>query len=76
MSETASVRAQPWRLWTPPETAEALGVSLPTVYSWAASGFLPCVRLGRAVRFDPQMVRAWVERRSAPPAPVMSIRKG
>jgi len=75
VNQPQAVRTLPWRLWTPPDTAAALGVSLPTVYAWAASGFLPCVRLGRAVRFDPEVVRAWVERLSAPPAQVVPIRR-
>ena len=31
------------------EVAEQLGVSTPTIYRWALSGELPCLRIGRRV---------------------------
>jgi excisionase family DNA binding protein len=35
------------------EAARRLGVSLRTLYSLRAAGKLPCVRIGRALRFRP-----------------------
>jgi excisionase family DNA binding protein len=40
--------------------AEFLGVSKSWVYQAVAAGRLPCVRIGAAVRFDPNVIRAWV----------------
>jgi excisionase family DNA binding protein len=40
--------------------AEFLGVSKSWVYQATASGALPCIRIGAAVRFDPELIRAWV----------------
>jgi len=58
---TASVPApNDDRLWDPAETAAFLGMSESWVYTAARSGVLPAVLLGRAVRFDPATLRAWV----------------
>lgn len=48
------------RLWGPAEAAAFLGMSESWVYTAARSGVLPAIRLGRAVRFDPATLRAWV----------------
>lgn len=48
------------RLWDPAEAARFLGMSESWVYTAARSGVLPSIRLGRAVRFDPGTLRAWV----------------
>lgn len=45
----------------PSEVARLLACSSKTVYAWAASGSLPCVRLGRLVRFRAVDVRRFVE---------------
>jgi excisionase family DNA binding protein len=49
------------RLFRPPEVAQLLACSSKTVYAWVASGFLPCVRLGRLVRFRAEDVRRFAE---------------
>ncbi|HUG63651.1 MAG TPA: helix-turn-helix domain-containing protein [Gaiellaceae bacterium] len=41
--------------------AERLGVPKTWVLDSARSGAMPCVRLGRYVRFDPVDVDAWIE---------------
>jgi excisionase family DNA binding protein len=48
------------RLWGPAQAATFLGMSESWVYTAARSGVLPAIRLGRAVRFDPGALRAWV----------------
>jgi excisionase family DNA binding protein len=48
-------------LLRPSQVAQLLACSTKTVYGWAASGFLPCVRLGRLVRFKAGDVRQFVE---------------
>ena len=40
--------------------AEFLHVSKSWVYQATASGTLPCIRVGAAVRFDPEVIKAWV----------------
>jgi predicted DNA-binding transcriptional regulator AlpA len=49
------------RFWTAKEVAQNLGMSLRWVRKAAADGRLPCIRRSdiRAVRFDPNVVRAW-----------------
>jgi excisionase family DNA binding protein len=48
------------------QAAERLHLSLPTVYRLAKGGELPAVRIGGAVRFEPNAVAAFVNRRSDP----------
>ena len=46
------------------ELAKVLGVHRSTIQKWAASGEIPCVRLGaRTVRFDPEEVQRAVDGR-------------
>lgn len=40
--------------------AAYLQVSKSWVYQAVASGVIPCVRIGALVRFDPAVIRAWV----------------
>lgn len=42
------------------ELAEILNVSRQFLYELAASGKVPCLRFGGAVRFDPGSVAAWL----------------
>ena len=51
-------------LITANQVASELGLSRYTVYKMANSGVMPCYRLGRAVRFDLQEVRAWTRQQS------------
>mgnify|MGYP001328137799 CR=1 FL=1 len=37
-----------------------LGLSRPRVYALTASGALPCVRLGRAIRYDPDRIERFI----------------
>lgn len=48
------------QLWRAPDVARLLNVALSTVYLLCETGALPCVRIGRAVRFDPAVIRRWV----------------
>ena len=52
------------RLLTPEEVAKLLGVKLSTIYQWTHRGFIPHAKLGRFVRFDPAVIKEWVEKRS------------
>jgi excisionase family DNA binding protein len=52
----------------PREMAKALKVNYWTVLRWAAEGRIPCVRIGRLVRFDPVEVFEHLREQSAPRA--------
>jgi excisionase family DNA binding protein len=42
------------------QLASILGLSRTTVWSMASAGTIPCLRLGRNIRFDPARVAEWV----------------
>jgi excisionase family DNA binding protein len=46
-------------LWDANDVARYLKVSRSWVYQRAEAGFLPCVRIGGLLRFDPQVVRTF-----------------
>lgn len=47
------------------EAAALLGIGRSTVYELAATGDIPVVRIGRAVRIPAHALRAWAERLEA-----------
>ena len=49
-------------LLTARDAARALAVSDRKLWSLKASGEIPCVRVGRAVRYDPRDLVAWIDR--------------
>lgn len=49
------------RLLTAREVAELLQVALPRVYELVREGTLPCVRLGRQIRFHEVKLMEWIE---------------
>lgn len=57
-----SVEADPLLL-TPREAARALSVSPRKLWGLTASGELPCVRFGRAVRYDRDDLRRLIAQR-------------
>ena len=48
-------------LLKPDEAAAALGISPRLLWTLTKDGKIPCLRLGRAVRYDPRDLRAWIE---------------
>jgi excisionase family DNA binding protein len=48
------------RLLSAYEVAELLNDTRPHVLEMAREGLLPCVRLGRKVRFDPEVVQEFI----------------
>ena len=50
-------------LLTPAAVGELLGVPRSSVYEYARAGALPCVRIGRHVRFLRSDLEAWIETR-------------
>lgn len=48
------------RLLTATELSGATGIPKSRVFQLAREGKLPCIRLGRAMRFDPEAVHHWL----------------
>ena len=56
------ITSEPLRLlWTSREAAQALSISERTLWSLTHDGKIPCVRIGRAVRYDLADIRSWIE---------------
>jgi excisionase family DNA binding protein len=51
------------RLLTPKGLASRLAMSVPWVYKQVEKGSLPFVRLGEAIRFDPEEIGAYLQTR-------------
>lgn len=47
-------------LLTTEKLSEILKVSRITIYNWRKKG-LPCIKIGRTVRFDLEKVMEWIE---------------
>ncbi|WP_328447609.1 helix-turn-helix domain-containing protein [Streptomyces sp. NBC_00386] len=58
-----TVRTLPERYLTPADVAELLGVPVETLYQWRRkrSG-PPAFRVGRHLRYDPVLLRQWIDR--------------
>lgn len=54
------------RLLSADEVAEFLGIPVATLYQWRHKGCGPdAYRVGRHLRYDPAVVRAWLESHGA-----------
>ena len=51
----------PRLLWKSREAAAALCISERTLWKLTDEGKIPCVRIGRAVRYDPADIRSWID---------------
>jgi excisionase family DNA binding protein len=47
------------------DAAAALSISERSLWSLTKAGEIPAIRIGRAVRYDPADLRAWIEARKA-----------
>ncbi len=47
-------------LLPPPEAAESLSISERKLWEQTKLGNIPCVRIGRCVRYSPETLRAWI----------------
>ncbi len=47
------------------EVARLLRVRESTIYTWAGTGALPSVRVGRLLRFQPDEIQTWIVERSS-----------
>jgi excisionase family DNA binding protein len=65
--EPESPRPRPLHrpLLRPTEAAEPLAVKPSWVYEAVRSGTLPCLRIGRHIRFTREMLEDWLESRAA-----------
>jgi len=50
-------------LMTVGEVASWLGISTPWIYKQCEKGSLPFLRLGEAIRFDPEEIKAYLQAR-------------
>jgi excisionase family DNA binding protein len=50
------------KLLTAEEVADLLRVNRSSVYRWVERGLLPAIKVGRTVRFNPDVVKAVLER--------------
>lgn len=53
-------------LMRPREAAESLAISAASLCRLTRAGAIPCVRIGRLVRYDPYAIRLWLGQSSAP----------
>ncbi len=66
---TPQANGAPLRLLlTSREAAEALAISPRSLWSLTNSGELPCVRMGRSVRYAPEDLQEWIDRQRQPGA--------
>ena len=47
-------------LWTSREASRAMSISERTLWGLTKNGTIPCVKIGRSVRYDPDDIRAWI----------------
>jgi excisionase family DNA binding protein len=50
-------------LLTALHAAKALAISPRTLWELTHRGEIPCIKIGRAVRYDPEDLRAWINAR-------------
>ncbi|MBM3995696.1 MAG: helix-turn-helix domain-containing protein [Planctomycetes bacterium] len=48
-------------LLTPKEAAAALGISPRLLWSKTKIGEIPCIQIGKAVRYSPAALQAWID---------------
>ena len=54
------------RLLTVDQVAQWLQVKPGTIYQWVHEKYIPVIKLGALVRFDPGSIMAWVRKREDP----------
>jgi excisionase family DNA binding protein len=50
------------QLQTAKQTAEQLQITTYRLYEMVRLGLIPCVRMGRQIRFNPERIKEWIER--------------
>jgi excisionase family DNA binding protein len=46
------------------QVAQMLGLSSATIRKWVLTGFIPCKKIGRAVRFSASEIQCWAKGKS------------
>ncbi len=69
------MNSTPEPLWKVQDVALFLSMSTSWVYKEAEAGRLPCVRIGAALRFRPEEIRAFLERQRVPRASITALRR-
>jgi len=46
------------------QVAKMLGLSIATIRKWVLTGFIPCKKIGRAVRFSAPEIESWARSKS------------
>ena len=60
-------RAEPATLLLKPaEAAKRLQIGERTLWRLTDAGEIPCIRIGRSVRYDPADLRAWINAKKSP----------
>jgi excisionase family DNA binding protein len=49
------------------QVAVMLGLSTATIRKWVLTGYIPCKKIGRAVRFSASEIEGWVRSKSKEP---------
>lgn len=57
-------------LWNANQCAQALGLSIATIYAFVHQKRIPHIKLGRALRFHPDRIREWVDAQAKEPEEV------
>jgi excisionase family DNA binding protein len=50
-----------WLLLNSKEAAAAMGISTKTLWTLTAGGKVPCIRLGKLVRYSPAALQEWID---------------
>ena len=54
---------------------ESLGIKRSTLYVWAEQGYIPHLKLGRLLRFDPDEIDMWIQAHRREPTPEPTPRR-
>jgi len=53
------------------QLSEMLSVKKKTIYDWVHKGFIPYIKLGKLLRFDPKDIDKWFESKRRRKKPVL-----
>ena len=56
-------------LWNVKDLAKYLRTTTHAIYKLVERGQVPCIRIGKSIRFDPAEIREWVKSKSCPITP-------
>jgi excisionase family DNA binding protein len=68
--------SEPENLLRPREAAKMMTVSERTLWKLVTSCEIPCVRIGRSVRYDPIAPRRWIDNSQSSPTPITNCPQG